>query len=496
MTVFSRCLGAVLVAVVLATGYTPKNVPPVSADATPTTLLVKYRPGVSDSKVAAFNASNGASDRGFIEGAAVTKLALPRGADARAMATRYVRSGLVEFAEADALVAHQMVVDDPLFLSAWHLAKIEAPAAWDLSRASGILIGVCDSGFADHPDLSTSMRMDLAYNAVDGSNNVTPVSNHGTLVAGAVAAATNNGLGVAGVAYGAQVIPVRISNRADGSAYVSDAANCVTYAADHGARVVNISYRMADSPTMDSAAKYAERKGAVVVIAAGNDGLSQSWPNYQSILAVGATESADNVAWYSNRGSFVDVLAPGTGIYTTWPDGTYNMASGTSFAAPLATGVLSLIFAKKPVLSPAQARDILASTTDNVGAASGNGSGRINARRALEAANGGAVAAPPPSPGTVDETFSGTLGGRKGAVKASHEVTLGTGGLVDTTLEVGGRANFDLAVYDEAGALLATSSNGSGTERISLEAAGGARLRFEVTAVSGRGSYVLRVVDP
>ena len=161
----------------------------------------------------------------------------------------------IEFAELDmAVEVDEFVPNDPQFGSAWHLPKIQATSAWDFTSAEGITIAILDTGVdGTHPDLAGNMV--LGWNAVDGSSDTSDVMGHGTAVAGTAAAAGNNSNGVASVAWSAQIMPIRITNRSDGYAYWSDAARGLNWAADNGADVANISFAMTNSSTVRSSGK-------------------------------------------------------------------------------------------------------------------------------------------------------------------------------------------------------------------------------------------------
>ncbi|MBA4180762.1 MAG: peptidase S8 [Anaerolinea sp.] len=367
-----------------------------AAQANPTdTILVQFTTGASDQAIAALNRSHTVTQVDAIPALGIRVLRVPAGTRAATVAAAYAKNSLVQFAEVNALVRPEAIPNDPNYSTQWHLAKIQAPVAWDSAKATGVLVTVCDTGVeGTHPDLQPILRADLGWNAVDGSKDWSPIASHGTLVSGVIAAATNNGAGVAGVAWGANIIPVRISNFTDGSAYVSDAAKCIQYGADHGAKAINVSYRMAGSAALDTAGAYAQGRGAVTFVAAGNDGIDPGWPNYAGFVAVAATEIADNRAAYSNYGALVDIAAPGTGIKTTWPGARYDYASGTSLASPVAAGVMALVFGANPGLTPSQAQAILLNNADDLGGAgwdSSFGYGRVNASKAVGAALGGAA---------------------------------------------------------------------------------------------------------
>src|SRR5439155_6843873 len=185
--------------------------------------------------------------------------------------------------------------------SEWHLTTINAPTAWDTATGSGITIAILDTGVdGTHPDLAAHMVS--GWNFYDNNSDTSDVYGHGTLVAGTAAAVVNNGVGVAGVAGNASIMPVRISDPT-GYAYWSTVASGLTWAADHGARVANISYSVAGSSTVISAANYFRSKGGVVAVSAGNTGALDSTSPTSSMLVVSATDSSNGVASFSTYGS-------------------------------------------------------------------------------------------------------------------------------------------------------------------------------------------------
>jgi thermitase len=388
---------AMAAGLLLVNGAARQDATVQAAQAGPDTgqILVKFKPGASQQAIDALNAANGAQQVDQIAAIGVKVLKV---GSAQAAAAVYAHNPLVQFAEPNSLIRPEAIPNDPNYSSEWHLAKIQAPSAWDSAKATGVLIAICDTGVAAVADLSSVLRGDLGWNAVDGSTNWTDVMGHGTQVAGVAAAATNNGAGVAGVAWGAQIIPVRISNFADGTAYTSDAAKCITYAADHGARAINLSYAMDGSNTIDSAGQYAQGRGALTTVAAGNSATNPGWSNLSGFLAVSGTTDSDQLAVWSNYGAFVDVSAPGNSIITTFMDGTYYYVSGTSFAAPVTAGVIALIFGANPSLSASQAQNVLLSSAGDLGATGWDASfgyGRVNAYKAVSAARGGAPTSSP-----------------------------------------------------------------------------------------------------
>jgi hypothetical protein len=229
------------------------------------------------------------------------------------------------------------------------------------------------------------------WNAASGNTDVTDITGHGTSVAGVIAAASNNALGVTSVAWSARIMPVRITNRSDGWAYTSTIASGLTWAADHGARVANISYDVAGSATLQNAAQYMKNTGGVVVVAAGNSGNDPGYGASSTLVAVSATTSSDTRASWSSFGNYVDMAAPGDGIWTTVRGGGYAAVSGTSVSSSTTAGVVALIVAANGALSPDEVESVLKTTADDLGDPGTDafyGAGRVNAARAVALAAG------------------------------------------------------------------------------------------------------------
>ena len=198
----------------------------------------------------------------------------------------------------------------------------------------------------------------------------------------------NNGAGSAGVAWGSKIMPVRISGT-DGYAYWSTIAEGINWAADHGAKVVNVSYAASGSSTIKSAAQYLRSKGGVVVVSAGNSSALDSTVADDSLLSVAATDSNDARASFSTYGDFVDLAAPGVSIYAPTRGGGYANVSGTSFSSPITAATVALMMSANSKLAPADIDKILKSTAADLGTAGFDqyfGYGRIDAAKAVAAA--------------------------------------------------------------------------------------------------------------
>ena len=311
-----------------------------------------------------------------------------------AIANILKHSGYVEFAEPDFAMKPTVQANDSYFGSQWHHNNVNSQQAWNLTTGSNnVVVAVCDTGFdVNHPDLGPNLRTDLAYNAQDGSTYIYDANGHGTGTAGTLGAVGNNGTGVAGVNWNVDIIPVRIAiSDGNSSAYISTMAKCIEYAADNGARVVNLSYGGIEYATINSAAQYLRDRNGLLFMSAGN-GSSEfaSYPDYTSFIGVGATDQNDNKASFSNWGTFVDITAPGVSILTTYPSNRYVYYSGTSFSSPLAAGIAALMVAANQNISVTELENGIFSTAVDIGESGDDnvfGHGLINAEAAVNYAS-------------------------------------------------------------------------------------------------------------
>jgi hypothetical protein len=273
----------------------------------------------------------------------------------------------------------------------WAPAAIHAPEAWSATHGSAQLtVAVIDGGIdAAHPDLAGKVgpQDNVAGGAVDQCNE------HGTHVAGTIAAVTNNGIGVAGIGWNTRLLDVRVlkydSTVNDCIGYLSDIATGIDDAVAAGAQVVNLSLAgTIDTQTMRESVSHAVAHGVVVVGAAGNEGDTGNPVEYPAalpdVISVGATDRTDHTASFSNHGGWVDLAAPGVAIVSTAPGGGYAVMSGTSMAAPHVAGAVALVLAVHPGLSPAQVAARLELSSDGYpGAGRDVRYGRLNVAKAL-----------------------------------------------------------------------------------------------------------------
>lgn len=314
---------------------------------------------------------------------------LPEDADEVEVMRELKKDPRLKYVELDMAVTHDAVVSDPSYSSSWALPKIQTPFAWDNANGSGVTIAILDTGVdSTHPDLASNMVP--GWNTYDNNADTSDVYGHGTKVAGTAAMAANNSMGSVGVAWGAKIMPVRISAPDGNVAYWSTVAQGIYWAADHGAKVVNISYSgVSGSSTVQSAAQYLRNKGGVVVVSAGNTGGLLGYAASDSMLVAAATDSNDQRASWSSYGSYVDISAPGVNIYTTLRGGGYGNVSGTSFSSPIVAATAALMISANNNLSPVDIEQILKSTAADLGAAGYDdyyGAGRIDAAKAVLAA--------------------------------------------------------------------------------------------------------------
>ncbi len=351
-------------------------------------ILVKLRAGETETQLVAVAARHGAKAHHLINSIRVTQVDVAPGTEDATVQAMALDPN-VEFAEVDRRVDLQSIsANDTYYNSEWHLAKIGAPTAWGIAKGDGVVVAVIDSGVdGTHPDLTGQLVP--GWNLYDNNSNTSDVYGHGTEVAGVIAAASNNSLGVTSVAWNAKIMPVRVS-LPDGSAYISTIASGITYAADHGANIANASFAtLTGSPTIQSAANYMRSKGGLVVVAADNSGTLDSTPNTTAVISVSATDSSDALASWSSYGPYVDVSAPGVNIWTTTMGGGYAAVSGTSFSSPMTAAVLALMKSANPALSNVQLESILENTAVDLGTPGYDqyfGYGRIDAAAAVAAA--------------------------------------------------------------------------------------------------------------
>ncbi|MCP4543982.1 MAG: tandem-95 repeat protein [Chloroflexi bacterium] len=284
--------------------------------------------------------------------------------------------------------------NDPDYDYQWAWETIKAPAAWGYSRGENVLIAIVDTGTdLDHSDLADKVRTDIDYDFVNDDDEADDDHGHGTHVSGIAAAATNNGIGVAGMGWGAMVLPLKIISQ-DNDGDTVDLVTAIYYASDNGADVINMSVGGTTDPccncpaSVQAAVDYAYEKGVILVAAAGNSGSSaEMFPaNCEHVLGVAATNRNDSRASMSNYGNHVSVAAPGLGIYSTGRNDLYYSDSGTSTATPYVAGMAALLIARYPSYTPNEIASAILDNADDLGPTGWDpyyGCGRINAHQSL-----------------------------------------------------------------------------------------------------------------
>jgi subtilisin family serine protease len=287
---------------------------------------------------------------------------------------------------------------DPLRSRQWNLDMVQSDQAHSLATGAGAVVAVVDSGvMAGHPDLQGRLR--AGYDFVENDATPQDENGHGTHVSGIVAANTDNAIGIASVAPGATILPVRVLD-ANGSGDSTTVAKGIEWAVEQGAQVINLSLGpdvplLGDDPNFNATIDRALDRGVIVVAAAGNSGLPTcDQPSGQGrLLCVGAVDKHGNRSFFSNFGNGLGIVAPGGSglpfqnedILSTWNDGGYMELAGTSQATPHVSGVAALLVSKG-LRGQAAVRRILDTATD-AGPAGPDpqfGAGIVNANRALE----------------------------------------------------------------------------------------------------------------
>ena len=380
-------------------------------------ILVKFKKGASAAEVQAALSRQGLPVERDVSG--IQSLAVPPGQELT-IVEGLRRDPSVEYAELDYLASAMIIPSDPRWHNQWAPAKIGAPAAWEMATGSPeIIISVLDSGVKlDHPDLAAQIwtnHGEIPTNGLDDDQNgkvddvhgwhfyhqcsnstclpcedddLTDDNGHGTHVAGIATAETDNEIGIAGISWGAQLMPIKVLDEY-GDGWYSDIIAGIVYATDNGGDIINLSLGGEDSSqALQDAVSYSHANGVLLVAATGNSGGAVLYPAAcDHVLAVGATDVNDLRPGFSNHGPEIDVTAPGVSIYSTWPrlDG-YWYKSGTSMAAPHVAGLAALIWSVRPEASNDYVAWAITHTALDLGTADWDefyGWGRIDAYQAL-----------------------------------------------------------------------------------------------------------------
>ncbi|HUT29680.1 MAG TPA: S8 family serine peptidase [Sedimentisphaerales bacterium] len=383
----------------------------------PAEIIVKFKPGVSDDVIRGINDRQGSSVLSISNRGQFRRLRIPPNKTVEEMVAIYSKNPNVEYAEQNFIATALMVPNDTYYSYQWHLRApahggINMESAWNIQTGSpDVIVAVIDTGVAYEnyaegtrrlkkyyylaPDLASTLFV-AGYDFVNNDDHPNDDEGHGTHVTGTIAQSTNNNLGVAGIAFNTSIMPVKVLNSLGSGSY-TDIADGIYFAADNGAAVINMSLGgSSPSTTLENALAYAYGMGVTIVCAAGNNSSSTlSYPAAYNTycIAVGATRYDQTLAYYSNYGSGLDLVAPGGDIYVdqngdTYSDGVlqqtfgnslndwgYFFYQGTSMAAPHVSGVAALLIANgnadtdgDGVTSPDEVRAALQDTARDLGA--------------------------------------------------------------------------------------------------------------------------------
>ena len=317
----------------------------------------------------------------------VHRLALPKNVTVKSALAYFRGRPDVSFAEANFFATTaDTTPNDAFHHLQWGLHRIKAPSGWDMTTgAMQVMVAIVDTGIDRfHPDLQNRVigGHDFANNDSDAQDD----HGHGTHVAGIAGSSSNNGIGVSGVNWNTQLLPVKVL-RTDGNGTYEDIAEGIVYATDRGARVINLSLGGAQpSGTLQAACQFARDRNVTLVASAGNNGTSSPYypAAYTECISVASSGPSDNRSAFSNYGGWVSVVAPGENILSTWIGGGYVSSNGTSMAAPFVSGLAALLWSTGYYGNPLNADNVRAAiqrTCDPVG--DWVAYGRINVAKAM-----------------------------------------------------------------------------------------------------------------
>ncbi len=395
----------VLIACLVLSGLVPAQAQGLQgsagADFAPGEVLVQFRPGVTAAACDGLVAAVGGRVRATQAIMNLARVRVPVGQE-RAIAARLHGDPRVQAAGLNYRVRAALIPNDPFYAPyQWNMPRINAPSAWEITTGSPeVIIAVVDTGL-DHSHPEFAGKIVPGYDFVNDDADPDDDNGHGTHVAGIALARGHNGIGIAGVSWGARVMPVKTLD-ANGSGLLSEGIDGIIWAAYTGARIINLSWVVELPPNdpsryiLQGAIDYAYQQGCLIVAAAGNNYLEGNPVLYPAacnrVVAVAATGQNDERAPYSEVQSYVDVAAPGgialdaypsepAGhyIFSTYRNSNYALISGTSQAAPHVAGLAALIWSLNPHLTPDAVEGYIKAGAVNLGDPNQFGAGRIDA---------------------------------------------------------------------------------------------------------------------
>ena len=284
----------------------------------------------------------------------------------------------------------EITPNDKGFSSQYYLREINATKAWNTALGNEISVGVLDTGVdANHPDLIGKVSGGINLNDQDVKDTI----GHGTSVAGIIDANTNNNQGIAGIGWNTKIISMRVTDDV-GQARVSTVVTALDEAHKRGIKIVQLSLSTNQfSQTLKRAIEEAQSNGILIISTGGNTGVEEiRYPAaFDGVIGVGAVGETKELEYYSTTGDHISLVAPGSDIYTTAIDSSYDKVTGTSFAAPQVAGAAALVWSISPNLTNNEVRDILLKSADDLGQEGKDkefGYGHLNIEKAVELAKG------------------------------------------------------------------------------------------------------------
>ncbi len=362
-------------------------------------LIIKFKPGIAEQVKAGLAQKHGAVETRIFYRDRFRVLRLPALASRPAVLAALARHPAIDYVEPNRMLRAFFIPNDEYYAYQWHLDLINMEDAWDMSTGSGAVVAVIDSGVSSRGADGFGSRLLSGYNGfINKTARWHDANFHGTHVAGTIAQETNNGAGVAGVAFNAQILPVKVLNRLGFGTSAAVAAG-IRWAADNGAQVINLSLGdTQSSQTLKEAITYAYDNDVVIVAASGNysdtyDLSPVAYPAaYDEVIAVGAVDARGERVYYSNGGPELELVAPGGSSRDDTGDGKsdgvlqetfrqylgfswfsfgwgYYYAQGTSMASPHVAGVAALIRSLHPDWGAEEVRLALTDTATDLGTA-------------------------------------------------------------------------------------------------------------------------------
>ena len=324
---------------------------------------------------------------------------VPEGMNENTYAEQLLATGDYQYAEPDWICYQTAIPNDPSFGSQWHFNNINAQAGWDIETGDpSIIIAIVDSGIdIDHPDFQNLLvpGFNAVTNLAEVNGGLTDDSQtnfgHGSFCAGMAAAEGNNGAVATGVAWNCSLMSIKVTVGNGITASSADLNQGARWAADNGARVVNVSFSGVASASVQTTGAYVEGLGGVYFRSSGNDGQNMGTFDHNNVVVVGATTISDARAGFSNFGVGLDLVAPGLNVRCSSLGGGTTISTGTSFSTPCAAGLAALILSANPSLSPTEVKNFMFNTAVDLGSPGEDdffGKGLIDVAAALQAATG------------------------------------------------------------------------------------------------------------